>query len=338
MNIYFQQVEAAIRATTFHSSTSYSWFGKLAPPLDSKVKRALTPQTARDYLLYSLQQQLYHDFYCQGSATPAETDILSPAVMAGMTPFVEGLSMANSGAGCYEDGWKVCAVEDGKIVVHKDGLQVWAPAEDCFVPKGTPITQGMCLCVRFPKELLNISPGFYMVLGNQRIPDDEAQVVVRFYWNLTAEGAVAFVKHTTALLNQALLPFRLKVLRDPALYTRCDAAVVYVLKRDYNAVSELLASVYREVAPTLKQAVPAFTKPLAPGLGFAEDVGYWESFGEHRCRLFADALIHAYELGRTSLDERLQTVVDYFAVENISLNAPFLGPGSTDEYHFCVPA
>jgi hypothetical protein len=336
VNDYLQQIEEAIRAVSFHSSTSYSWFGQPSPPLDPKAKRALTLQAARGYLLYSLKQQLYRDFYCQGFATPQEPEFLYPPVMIGMTPFVQVLSTANCGAGCYEDGWKVRAIEDGNIVVQKDHLQIWAPAEDCFNPKGTPITQGMQVRLRFPKELLNMSPGFYMVLGNKRLPDDEAQVMVRFYWNLTAEGAVPFVKRTTILLNQALLPFRLKVLRDPTLYRRCDAAVVYVLKRDYNAVSELLASVYREVAPTLKKATPAFTKPLAPGLGLAENVGDGESFGEHRCRLFAHALIYAYELGQTSLEVRLQTVVDCFAEENISLDAPFLSPDSTDEYHFCV--
>jgi hypothetical protein len=134
-----------------------------------------------------------------------------------------------------------------------------------------------------------------------------------------------------------MIRFRLKVLRDPALYRRCDAAVVYVLKRDYKAVAAHLATVHREVAPTLKHAVPALTKWLAPGLGLAEDVGHAESFGEHRCRLLAHALIRADELGRTSLEQRLQTVVECFAQENISLDAPFLSPGSTDEYHLFSP-
>jgi hypothetical protein len=84
---YHEQVEAAIRATVFHSPTTYSWFGKLSQRLPSTVKRALTPQTARNYLLFILQSQLYSDFYCQGFAVPARQEAIG-LLPIGMTPFV----------------------------------------------------------------------------------------------------------------------------------------------------------------------------------------------------------------------------------------------------------
>src|SRR5262249_10493947 len=68
---YREQIESAIRTTVFHSPTAYSWFGNLSPRLSLAIKRALTPQTARNYLLFNLQFQLYHDFYCGGVAAPA---------------------------------------------------------------------------------------------------------------------------------------------------------------------------------------------------------------------------------------------------------------------------
>ena len=338
MSDYFLQVEAVIRAVRFHSDTSYAWFGQPSPPVNPQARRALAPEERRDYLVYSLQQQLYRDFYCQGSATPAEPESLYPSAMLGMTPFVQALSAANCGAGCYEEGWKVRAIEDDHLVVQKERLRIWAPRQDCQVPEGASLAAGTPLRVRFPKELLNISPGFYMALGDQRLPDGDDQVVIRLYWNLTPQAAAPFVEQATRVLNQAGLAFRLKVLRDPALYRRCDAAVVYVLKQDYEAVAERLAGVYQEVAPALKPATPALTWRLAPGLGLAEDAGYGESFGENRSRLLAEALVRAWELGRTSLEARLQSVVDCFAEEKLRLEAPYLGPGSRDEYPFGAPA
>src|SRR5262249_9714299 len=59
MNVYRTHVEAAIRATVFHSPTTFSWFGQPSPRLVPAVTRALTPQTARHYVLFLLQSQLY---------------------------------------------------------------------------------------------------------------------------------------------------------------------------------------------------------------------------------------------------------------------------------------
>jgi hypothetical protein len=48
----------------------------------------------------------------------------------------------------------------------------------------------------------------------------------------------------------------------------------------------------------MRPGTPVFTKFLAPGLGLAEDPGQGDSFGQHRCRLLADAMILAYEQGK----------------------------------------
>src|SRR2546422_8928864 len=55
MNDYLKQVEAAIRATSIHSPTTYSWFGKRSPLLPLATRRKLTAETARSYLLFILQ-------------------------------------------------------------------------------------------------------------------------------------------------------------------------------------------------------------------------------------------------------------------------------------------
>jgi lantibiotic modifying enzyme len=138
------------------------------------------------------------------------------------------------------------------------------------------------------------------------------------------------------LLNTAGLPFRLKVLNDPALFTRRDAGVVYVRRTDYRVAAELLGRVYAEVSIHLRPGTPVFTKPLAPGVGLAEDPGGGESFGRNRCHLLADGLIIASEQGKKALGLRLQTVADRFAGEGINLAEPFLNPGSVDDYEFIL--
>jgi hypothetical protein len=251
-----------------------------------------------------------------------------------MTPFVEALSAANSGSGYWEGGWEARTMVNGKVAVRKGGLELWARSEDCLHPEGGVIASGTQLRLRLPKEYPSISPGFYTASGDVPLDPEDSQTLVRMYWNLTAEGAVPFVRYATLALNRAHLPFRLKVVNNPARFTRCDAAVVYVPKSDYEAAAEVLEKVYPKVATSLRQGIPALTKPLASGIGLAEDPDQGESFGLHRCQLLAQGMIRAHEQGKKSAKERLQAVVDRFAEDGISLEAPFLNPDSSDDYGF----
>jgi type 2 lantibiotic biosynthesis protein LanM len=196
----------------------------------------------------------------------------------------------------------------------------------------------MPLSLRFPKEFLGISPGFYMAHGNAALSDDDSQDIVRLYFNLTADGALSLMKQASLLLNQAQLPFNLKVINDPQSYSRCDSVVLYIRKSDYGHVATIVREIYRDISVHLKQRTPAFTKALAPGVGLAEEPGQDSSFGEHRCRLLADGIIRAHEQRKKSLNERIRIVVERFAEDGIDLEMPFLNPGSADDYHFTPPA
>lgn len=303
------------------------------PGLSRNVERTMTSRTARDYLLYSLQNRLYSDFYCQGFAVPLIDD--DTTSMMANTPFIHALSAANAGMGCHEDGWEIRTIEGDVMIVHRDGLELRARREDC-PDERERLAAGAKITLRLPKEYLNMSPGFYMALGNRQLSYSNAETLLRFYWNLSPDGAIPFLHTATQQLNSLRLPFRLKVLRDPAFYTRCDAGVIYALQRDYGDISRMMMQIYGEIEHYLKSAVPAFTKRLAPGLGLAEDPGGRESFGEHRCRLVADALIAAYEAETKIAEERLEMVVNRFEQEGVDIDTPYLNAGSTDVYQFSV--
>jgi HopA1 effector protein family len=332
MNIYSGQVEEAIRAVVFHSDTCYSWLGRRLPSLTRSVKRPIRPEEARGYLVYNLQNQLYTDFYSQGLARRREP--VDSRLLPGLTPFVQALSAANTGRGCHENGWLVSGVKNDEIVARKNGPEFRISLKECCNPHGGPITPGTLVTVHLPKELLNISPHFYMALGNEQLPYGDATEIIRFYWNLTASAAAPFMHCATRLLNEANLPFNLKVLRDPDLYTRCDAGVIYALKKTYGATVEVLVKVYRLMAGKLKTSTPVFTKPLAPGLGLAENPPSTQSFGEHRCGLLANAMVLAHEQDIKSINDRLTYVAEHFEREQIRIEAPFLNPRSFDNYHF----
>jgi len=323
MSFYLEQVKRAIEATAFHSASSFSWFGKESPRLAPRVRRGMTPRAMRNYLLYHLQAQLYSDFYVRGGAVrrlwSGDSGAADPAA------FARSLSAANTGRGCLENGWEVLTESQGHVVVRRGGLTLWVRPEECSI-------DGSGAALQLPKELLNISPGYYMVLGDRGDAAGRPELVLRVYWNLRAEGAASFVNCATARLNAARLFFRLKVLADPSAYTRCDAAVIYLHRQDYAQAAPILNIVRYSVVAHLNAATPAFTKTLAPGVGLAEDPGETESFGQHRCRLLADGMIRAYEQKVRSLDQRLEAVRDRWTEEGLSLERPYLCPNSTDIY------
>lgn len=328
---YERSIREAVSAIRIYSPTGYHWFGAAGSRLSAQMRRILTPQQARDYLLYDLTSRLYNDYYLRGFAAPA-TKQASYINRTGFTPFVAKLSAANCGTGNWDEGWQVLTVGRDWVDVFRNDLRLRAPLHSCAVIRGARVEPGETARLRFPKERLGISPGFYMILSDVPFCDEDLRALVRFYWNLNAEAAVRFVEFVTRLLNDAKLPFRLKILNDHHFFTRCDAAVIYLARRDYATAAKLLDKVYTIFSDDLQMSVPAFTKPLAAGAGFAEDPGGGESFGQSRCRLLADAVIRAYEHGKKSVDDRMQVVIDRYAAEGVSLARPFLCYGGQDSY------
>jgi hypothetical protein len=219
-------------------------------------------------------------------------------------------------------------------VVRNDDVHVVVPVDAGDARVGAQVTLPM------PKELLNLSPGFYMAIGDAgpEAAGDGSGGALRLYFNLSPAGAITFLRRASVSLNEARVAFRCKVLNDPSRFTRCDAVVLYVGSRDYGRVRSELEGLYPSLAPFLGAGTPAFTKRLADGVALAEDPGHGESFGMHRCAVLADAIVAAWEEGARTVEQRLATVDRRFAAAGLDLSAPFLNPGSADGYAFTLPA
>ena len=340
MSTYLQQAKQAIRATAIHWPTGFSWLGQRHPQLSLNVRRALGPTATESYLRFNLQQRLYESFYCRGSALPVSTS-LPRSRLSDVTRFVGALSGANTGKGYHESGWELLETADENALVRRGGLamQVGKAAHPAL--EDGSAAPGDALQLPFAKEFLSIMPGYYLASGDAEFPDGNSTAVVRLYWDLVPGGAVLLMRKLTELLNQQRVPFRLKVLSDPTRYVRCDAAVLYIVRDAYDTIAPTIAEIYSGIATYLKPDVPAFTKPLAPGLGLAEDPGNGQSFGLHRCGLFAEGIVAAYKLKETSLAGRLGVVSVHFEQAGVSLETPYLNADSDDIYRlpgYTVPA
>lgn len=328
------QIQDALQAISVRSPTSFSWFGDLSPNVSAGVRRSMSGSAMRDYLCYQLKARLYGDFYCKGSATPASEQGASSR-RTPTSPFLQALSTANRGTGAREGGFTIEDVAGDVFTLARDGLRIWTRREDIYADAAEILSPAQVRAVRFPKELLKLSPGFYLALGNEGLAFEAGRAIVRFYWNLRAEDAPTLLKGATQLLNDDQIAFRLKVVSDPLRYDRCDAGVLYIQRADYDRALPAVRRILAALGANLKRATPVFTKVLAPGLGLAEEPAVSrDSFGMDRCRLLAEAIARIHERNVVQATDRLALVEEVFVEEGLSLVAPYLNPGSTDEYRF----
>jgi hypothetical protein len=337
MTDWTSQVNDVIKAIGIRSFTSYSWFGKTSPILPLKIRKSMTAQNAREYLVYSLQNQLYRNFYCRGFPIAENNRENSLTSIYRNTSYIESLSSANSGRGTWDYGWEVDKVSDHKIILSRDGLQLWADSADCLPIEGENLACGTKIKLHLPKELSNISPGFYMAQGNEGFTEEDSKSLIRLYLNLTPQGAINFMGEATTRLNNQNIAFKLKALNKPEEFTRCDAVVLYIPKKEFDTVMSMIRDILPNLIPNMKPNVPVFTKLLVPGLALAEDPpdGMY-SFGMSRCYMLSEALVRSFEKHLISNEMKFEEIKKYFAENYIDFKRSYLNPGSNDDYDFTV--
>jgi hypothetical protein len=319
---YREQIAAALHAVTIRGSTRYAWLGRPSRRLPASQYTAMDESERRNYLVACLREELYCSFYCHGRPVTARWG--EPEPVSADPWLEEAMSQANTGSGSWQAGWTVQRLERGEAVVATDGLRARVEIGNCRASGA--IRPGDTVSIRLPKELPDLSPGFYTALSE--VPSDPASSasVVRVYWNIDCASAPALVSTLTSRLNAREEPFRLKVADHPSRFTRCDAAVLYLPSDNFRALREMLGEVAVPLRAHLRRHIPAFTLELAPGVGLAEDPGDGGSFGVRRCALLADGIVRAHDRGISDGHARLAEVAARFGEDGVRIDAPYLEP------------
>ena len=316
------------------------------------------PQTLQDqYLILQLQNLIYSVYYnglinnSQNSSKPdSETliqryqDLENNTLLGVDTQFYDRLHQHNTGIGYFDPGWAVMGWEDAQtLIVKKRDITLHVDPERYLHPESRAgilavtelVPEKYAVPVLMPKN--RVQNGFYIAVGNAGMQQTNGSSdIVRIYFNITGEGAVMLMQQLTQNLNQQMIPFSFKVLYNPSDYKRYDAGVLYFHQRDYGAIWSILQSIDAATRSQFRSPVPLFTKPLAPGLGLAEEpdrkFAGEESFGMHRCRAIAQGLLAAHRQAEASPQHRLQRILQQFAEIGVDLRYPYLNSGSIDRY------
>ena len=247
--------------------------------------------------------------------------------------FYDRLHKSNLGEGYFDPGWSVLRQEgDGSIAVTKGGLTLHIERDRHLQSTEQSASVGNLVPIRMPRNL--VQNGFYMAVSDAG-PDTYPQTV-RVYFNLTPEGAIALMESLTRELNQIRIPFTFKVLYNPSDYGRYDSGVLYFEKSNYEAIRQVLRSVYAEKRSHFRTEVPLFTKLLAPGLALAEEpdckFAAVESFGMNRCQIVANGLLEARATGDESPQSRMASIHQHFSLLGIDWQHSYLNANSLDIY------
>jgi HopA1 effector protein family len=253
--------------------------------------------------------------------------------------FFQRLHDANCGEGYFSEGWLILkekSDDSDSLIVKNAGLRLHIQREQHLRAVEQQAKVGETVAIRLPKNRLQNE--FYVAIGNLGFNSpSKTDTLVRTYFNLTPEGAVAVMESLTRRLNQADISFSFKVLYNPQQYHRFDAGVLYFDKVDYEAVALILAAIHMEYRSHFVPEVPLFTKQLAVGMSVAEEPNLQftqsESFGMNRCQIVTDGLLKAFEAGQDSAAERMSAILSQFAMVGIDLQYPYLNSDSENIYH-----
>jgi hypothetical protein len=283
-----------------------------------------------------LTYALYADWYSALPSDPAPATV-PVALMAGAAEFLAGLQAANPIAYRHEDGWTVTRADSSGVwIANAMQQQQRFAALNEIVPLAGALAPGLPVRLVPLRGMVTGAAGHYLIRGRP-ILDPQTGRQVRFYWNVAADGAAAFLRDLGTRLERRRIPFQAKVPVSPSLYARTDAGVLYLNDEDVDAAMDAIAATYRTLRPYLRPAVPLFTRELAPGLGFAESPPTRDSFGMHRCGLIAEGLLWAEQRGARELEARLAIVRERLAAYGLELDSLERNPTSRYRYRLDVP-
>jgi hypothetical protein len=246
------------------------------------------------------------------------------------------LSLKNNTRARWDAGWTVFATNpDGRVSLQKGEFQRIAVPGEYAAESGAPGVApgiGSQVSVQVRREAFDVQPGLYFAYSETLSDVWDDYALLRFYFHITPNQALDLLQYLTNVLNRFQVPFRLKAPTTPSGYWRTDAVVLYVAQRYYAITERVIASLPDPVRQGLRPQVPLFTKPIIPGIGFAEEPNTGESFGMHRCRLTAEAIVDAWQQGLRTVEETIHAVGVRFMLNGLALAQPYLSISKSDIY------
>jgi hypothetical protein len=114
--------------------------------------------------------------------------------------------------------------------------------------------------------------------------------LARLYWNVGARNVALLLWRLTSGLLDRDCDWLLKCALTPCAYARADAIVLYLPAERLDELRGWVDASAAALSTVLRPGTPPLTLKIGRGLAACHDPGTGESFGQHRCRLIAEAV------------------------------------------------
>ena len=283
------------------------WFGKPVPGITIGRMEDPLPDDR-------LEKFLYENYYSQGS--PARLNRLSEGLHhRGSRPSRVTLDRDNA-LHCWQPRWTLLAQTDDRFLLARDGLAVWFDAANV---RTTPQVGEMEAWL--PLLRPNLSPGYQSLTTGYGWP---LNVEVRVYWSLNIGAVDAFTKHVLALVIDRSVPMSAKVASRPEMFTRADAAVMYMSEATYHSIITDLQRIHGSLVDHIKPSTPALCLKLAHGVGLAESPTDGRSFGQFMCTVLSHGVIRMARGEGVSVSDKVAALRREISAAGLDLEAPHL--------------
>lgn len=235
-----------------------------------------------------------------------------------MRPLARGLADRRT----ISPGWLVHDRTSAGVIIERDGLRVLAAPGDL----SGDIRAGEHVTVAMPSARPTLSPGFFIIDGESGTPGSGPGWTMRVYAHLDGAHAHVGARRALAVLDAAGDPFRMKLLSSRVAYPRYDGLVIYLKEttgpKRLDEIADALAGCLagEDVSP--------FVARLEAGIGFA-----WEpterswppqSFGQHRARIIAEAIVDwAAGPEGPGASDLAAVVADHLTIAGVQSSAPW---------------
>lgn len=282
-----------------------------------------------------LAADLYERWYAPAAASEASASIAVAAEAVAAR-----YRAADAAGRRFEPGWKV--VHPGAMATRPtSAFQVaatngrkalWLDPIDFVHPAGigTRPLPGATLLVNNRRRSVG-PPGWWSTYSDSFAAcQTMGEPLLRLYWSVQARHVGRLVGTITSHLDAAA-PYALKAPLDLDRCRRPDGVVVYLPRRSWEGAADAVQRAHAAASVMLRPAVPALTRPLAHGLGLAEDPGS-VSFGMARCRAVAAGMWPAVRRPGARPETVALAAETELRTEGVRIEAPYLQPGSKAEY------
>lgn len=262
---------------------------------------------------------LYGAWYARAGATPTPPPGFPDRL-------VEVLRAADATAQRWSDGWTVNRVAgNGQLIAQRDGAVRLVDRCDAVVPGrlGVLPRAGDRALIAGRHDHVD-GDGWWRASGTGwRFTKAGNVPLVRLYWNVGLGAVPTVVRGVTARLAGESRPWMLKCATDPAAHVRADAVVLFLTPESVSDHAPTLTRIAERLADDALPGAPPLALPVQRGLAVAVDPVTAESFGEHRCRLIAEALTGRAAANRPDDAAVLGAIGERFAREGIEVGRPY---------------